>query len=72
MAKFWAYIGLFFLVITIIGLGLIIFGVYIILSYNEPVPMAIYSTILGIILLPIGLIFTIVFFYQSYSEKKRQ
>ncbi len=72
LAKLYFNIGIIFLVITIIGLGLIIFGIYIISSYDQPVPIALNATIIGIVLVPLGSILTGVLFYHGLSVRKKE
>ncbi len=70
--KFYFYLGLIFFIIAVIGAGFLIFGIYMISAYDQPVAIVLNIIIMGIILLPIGLIFAIVFFYQNYSAWKKQ
>ncbi|MHA1723308.1 MAG: hypothetical protein ACTSYC_08565 [Promethearchaeota archaeon] len=64
------YIGALFLVITIIGLNLLIFGIILLNQFNEPLPTALNSILIGIILLPIGMIFLIIFLFHAFSSRK--
>ncbi len=70
-AKFYFYIGLIFFIIAVIGSGFLIFGIYIISAYKQPISIAFNIIIVGIVLLPIGVIFAIVFFKQSISTRKK-
>ncbi|MBD3340053.1 MAG: hypothetical protein GF353_13145 [Candidatus Lokiarchaeota archaeon] len=65
------YLGLIFFVIMIIGVGLLLLGLFIIVSLGQAVTPAINTTISGIILVPIGLVFTIVFFSQAIKLRKK-
>ena len=70
--KFYFYIGLIFFIIAVIGSGFLIFVIYLISAYEQPITIAFNIIIVGIILLPIGLIFAIVFFKQSLSARKKE
>ncbi len=72
IAKLFFYIGLIFFIIAVIGSGFLIFGIYIISAYDQPLAVAFNIIIVGIVLLPIGLIFAIVLFYQSSSARKKE
>lgn len=64
------YISLVFLTISLIGLSLILFGAIIMSQYAEPVPVAINGLLIGLILLPIGVVFLVAFSTQAYKSKK--
>lgn len=72
VAKLYFYIGLIFFIIAVIGSSFLIFGIYMISAYDQPLAVALNIIIVGIVLLPIGLIFAIVFFYQSLSARKKE
>ena len=71
-AKFYFYIGLIFFIITLIGSGFLVFGIYIISTYEQPISIAFNIIIVGIVLLPIGVIFAIVFFKQCISTRNKE